>query len=207
MKAKCKYCDKKFNIKPSQKLNCCSRNCSLKYKEEFPKGHQVIKNNKLLCVRCEQYKEFEDFYDTGHTTPNNIRMNKMTNCKECHILIGKEQRYKRIKTIEGTLKELLKRSRNCKKGKEKVCDLDLKFLLSLYDNQQGKCALSGINLETATFYNPRGISIDRIDSDVGYIKGNIQLVCWVVNQMKNNLSNEELIQWSNYIVNHNESQK
>lgn len=208
VKKNCKYCKKVFELKPSQGfLECCSKQCSLKFKEENPKGKPVISSNKLLCVRCEQYKDFEDFYDTGHTTPNNIRRNKMTNCKECHILIGKEQRYKRIKTIEGTLKELLKRSRNCKKGKEEVCNLDLEYLLSLYDNQQGKCALSGVELETATFYNLKGISIDRINSDIGYIKGNIQLVCWVVNQMKNDLSNEELIQWSGYIVNHNESKR
>ncbi len=43
--------------------------------------------------------------------------------------------------------------------------------------------------------NLKTISIDRIDSSKGYVRGNVQLVCWVVNQMKNDLTNDELTEW------------
>ena len=60
-------------------------------------------------------------------------------------------------------------------------DLDQKFLL-----QGGACALSGISmiLEKGSPYRP---SIDRIDSSLGYVIGNFQFVCSVVNIMKNKL--------------------
>jgi hypothetical protein len=36
------------------------------------------------------------------------------------------------------------------------------------------------------------ISIDSIFSDIGYEEGNVQLVCYVVNLMKNKMTVEEL---------------
>lgn len=34
--------------------------------------------------------------------------------------------------------------------------------------------------------NPYGASVDRIDSDLGYIEGNVQFVCYAVNLMRSN---------------------
>lgn len=44
------------------------------------------------------------------------------------------------------------------------------------------------------------ISIDRIDSSVGYVRGNVQFVCDVVNRMKQDLSQVELVLWCNRII-------
>jgi len=68
----------------------------------------------------------------------------------------------------------------------------LKYLKSLYKKQNGLCALSKqeMNFE---HHNENAVSVDRIDSSLGYIKGNIQLTCWWANRMKFELSNEEFI--------------
>ena len=54
----------------------------------------------------------------------------------------------------------------------------------LYDEQEGKCALTGLEM---TFNNdrcyPYQISMDRIDGSKGYVVGNIRLVCANVNHM------------------------
>lgn len=44
------------------------------------------------------------------------------------------------------------------------------------------------------------VSIDRIDSDKGYTIDNVQLVCMAVNQMKSDLTNEELMYFCNNII-------
>lgn len=44
------------------------------------------------------------------------------------------------------------------------------------------------------------VSIDRIDSSIGYKEDNIQLVCHIVNLMKHDLSIEELKTWCKRII-------
>jgi hypothetical protein len=64
------------------------------------------------------------------------------------------------------------------------------------------CPLSG---ETMTHKLGRGeiltnISVDRINSDKDYIRGNIQFVCVMANLMKNKYNNKTLLGWSKKIV-------
>ena len=48
------------------------------------------------------------------------------------------------------------------------------------------------------------LSIDRINSNEGYITNNIQFVCTSVNIMKNTLTMDELKYYCNLILQHNE---
>ena len=69
------------------------------------------------------------------------------------------------------------------------------YLHELY-NQNKKCALSGIDI-SIDINKPaikQNISIDRIDSNKGYIIGNIQLVDKRINLIKQELSQEEFIE-------------
>ena len=80
-----------------------------------------------------------------------------------------------------------------RRGKE--FSIALGDLEKLYDDQQGRCALSGEKLTLPkdsrdTSYN---VSVDRIDSSIGYIPSNIQLVTKQINIMKNKLSDEVFI--------------
>lgn len=65
---------------------------------------------------------------------------------------------------------------------------------SLWKLQSGKCALTSrdmsLNYNSNKFYR---VSLDRIDSTIGYTATNIQLVVGIVNIMKNTLQNEEFI--------------
>lgn len=50
---------------------------------------------------------------------------------------------------------------------------------------------------------PTNISVDRIDPKQGYIKGNLQLVCMAVNQMKSDLTIEQLKYFCRSILQNN----
>jgi hypothetical protein len=64
-------------------------------------------------------------------------------------------------------------------------DLTLGYLDSLWLLQRGQCAYTGTPLEMGR--KPTA-SLDRIDSSMGYVPGNVQFVCIDVNMMKWTLS-------------------
>lgn len=72
-------------------------------------------------------------------------------------------------------------------------EIDLDFLLSLYADQRGLCALSGLPM-SHEFNDLCSISVDRVDSTKGYIPGNVQLVCKWVNLAKQKHSNAEFLE-------------
>ena len=81
-------------------------------------------------------------------------------------------------------------------------NLDIEYMMEIYNGQKGKCALSGreMTYKRGCGNVPTNISIDRIDSSKGYVKGNIQLVCRIVNLIKNEWAQEEFINFCRDIV-------
>lgn len=80
-------------------------------------------------------------------------------------------------------------------SKEEAYDLFLK--------QNKKCAISGVEIKFINYHktsNETTASLDRIDSNKGYIKGNIQWVHKTINNMKQALSDEEFIKWCRKVV-------
>lgn len=73
---------------------------------------------------------------------------------------------------------------------------------SKYLQQNRKCALTGLDISWGTFRKrtDQTVSVDRIDSNVGYRIDNIQLVHKIVNIMKGFLSNEEFICFCNAVA-------
>ena len=83
-------------------------------------------------------------------------------------------------------REHLRRARN--RGKD--CNLTLQHLKDLWEQQVGMCSLTGIKLDFET-HNPNyAASLDRIDSTVGYVIGNVQWVSQTINLAKSNSSTE-----------------
>jgi len=67
--------------------------------------------------------------------------------------------------------------------------------MSAYQNQNGRCALSGelLTLPTGDSLTDRTASLDRINSSEGYNAGNIQWVHKKINMAKGRMSDEEFI--------------
>ena len=88
----------------------------------------------------------------------------------------------------------------------KESNVTLEILNQQWKKQKGICPYSGIALELSThskiIKDPIVCaSLDRIDSSIGYIEGNIQFVSRSINYMKGEMSHEDTIKLCKIIAN------
>ena len=107
------------------------------------------------------------------------------------------------RTLNGKLANLISTSRyraKLSKREHSVCVDDLR---KIYYDQDGKCAISGkemsIRGKGCAANSPYSISLDRIDSTLGYTIDNVWLVCTGVNLMKSRLTMEQFIDFCNSV--------
>lgn len=166
----------------------------------------ILINQKQTCKTCKKEKPLEFFYANGCFS-DGVKKYR-SSCKECVLLKAKASNFIQYKTkaerrssspknfISGILNHAAKRKKHL------GFNIDLVYLLELYEKQQGLCALSGVEM---TYLAGKGrvntnISIDRIDSAVGYVRGNVQFVCDVVNRMKQDLPQSEMFIWCRRVL-------
>ncbi len=85
-------------------------------------------------------------------------------------------------------------------------DITLSYLFLIYEQQQGRCALSGRKMTLGQSDNALpgkdAMSIDRIEPALGYVKDNIRFVTHQVNIAKGRHSDDDLIELARNIVAH-----
>lgn len=181
----------------NQCLNCnlgcrvkfCSRTCQNTYNARLRRKRISKTSYSDKCLKC----------NCKIQPPRRKYCSKKCKGQYLHKLSG----YKYLKKYRSSCPKKFMRGLLTRADRRDTLDID--FLHSLYLKQNGKCAISG---ETLTYITengkcPTNISIDRIDSSVGYEKENIQLVCAVVNTMKMHYPTEALIDWCEKIVLYN----
>lgn len=98
-----------------------------------------------------------------------------------------------------------------KRSKERNIELGIERndLLELFEQQKGKCALTGVSFDLSVrnggkhICNPYSMSVDRIDNKFGYIKNNVRLICSIANVAKGRWSDIELIEFCKKVIEHN----
>jgi len=86
------------------------------------------------------------------------------------------------------------------------------YLWELWLKQDGKCALTGVELvippsnthSVSEEMRQRFASLDRIDSKRCYEIGNVQWVCKTANLMKRDLSDADFVKFCKLVVSHSE---
>jgi len=158
--------------RPQEEVKCQS--CGVVFKKDCS---EVRRNNKLgvghycsrSCVRIGRVSN-----KLGN--PKNL---KPDNSKDKYT--GLREHLSRIK----------------KRGKE--INIDLDDLYTIWTNQNGVCPYTGVQLLHPKDSKNKPIlykaSLDRIDSSLGYVKGNIQFVSAAANYAKGSMSHEEMIEF------------
>lgn len=166
---------------------------------EYNKPSEVI-NREIL----------EDLYCSKKLSAREI--SKILNVKSCSSIKDKIKEYglvrEKLKTklrrtwggvgeISGRYLQSLRN--RCKQYKIEN-NYTPEYLWELFLKQNRKCVYSGLELKFATVINNDGIkeqtaSLDRIDSNKGYVNGNLQWVHKTINKMKQELDENTFIEF------------
>lgn len=156
-----------------------------------------MKDESKFCRKCNVALDNNNTYASRIKGKSNI-------CKECN---KKEVAIVRQSNMRNWLSRALLRAKHStkernNKGKDHIFNLTIDELLTLLEKQQGKCAISGIEL--AHLHNDwKSASIDRIDNKVGYTVDNVRLVCYGANIAMARLTEQEFIGLCKAVVSHN----
>lgn len=82
------------------------------------------------------------------------------------------------------------------KRRTQEVDIDLEDLKQTWEKQKGICPYSKVKLRFVSKVGKNNpiytMSLDRKDSNLGYVKGNIQFISIAMNLMKNSMTEEEM---------------
>jgi hypothetical protein len=187
----CKFCRKK-----------------VKRNKAKPVYERIISEGKQLCKYCNTVKSLDNFYANGCFSDGLPKYR--SRCKGCILENRKEKQpetyadkiVKKHSSAKNYISTLLN---HCSKRKNKDSNLDIGYLLDLYEKQKGFCGLSGIEMTYEYGKKTTNISIDRIDNSKGYLKGNVHFVCYLSNVMKSEFTIQELLYFAEKIVTYSQN--
>lgn len=114
------------------------------------------------------------------------------------IRVKNKRRYQNL-TVEQKFNILIQTAQKRTKFK---CFISVDDLKDIWQKQEGRCAYTKLPL-TADANQLTTMSLDRIDSNIDYVVGNVQLVCVAVNRMKSDFLEKEFIGLCNLITQNN----
>ena len=195
-----KYSTKNNNIEPGLSWHSICKECEQKIKHD-----ENWKDGLLKCHVCGEYFPEETFHKIGHNDKKyHYRNNRDNRCPKCKNNQNKQTRAA-LNDNDRLLRVLNMRFLGAKdRATRNGLDFNItkKFIIDKWKEQGGRCALTNIEM-TFDLDNGRvntNVSIDRIDSRFGYTTDNVQLICMAANQMKSDLTKEELIYFCNKII-------
>lgn len=182
------------------------KKCNRSRKSNIEKKEAAEKIGNRICGTCNiEFPMTGEFFFRRKAN----KMGFQTTCKNCKnntpALIKRRKigNDSIIKVLEERFRGLTHRS----KVKKFKVEITVQDLIDCWEKQKGLCALSGILMKHSIYSGKieTNVSVDRIDSNIGYTKDNIQLVCSCINKMKSTLSVEQFIDICNKIVKYNKS--
>jgi hypothetical protein len=137
------------------------------------------------CFKCKSSKSLSLFFKSVNTSDGFHSW-----CKCCCTDGNIKSRQKQNSTIEGRAKIFLRNARNSAKKRNQEFSITIQNIVDCWNKQNQICAYSG-NQMTLEAGKINTVSIERIDSNIGYTSENTILVCQSINRMKSDFSFDE----------------
>lgn len=163
---------------------------------DFFKNKRLSDGLRSYCKKCAAQSKKRWLENGGKEKSRQVR-------KQWYKNGGKEkmQSYVKANPVKVITSNLLKGARRRAKEKSLPFDIDLDYVRSIVgENAElaSHCPVFGFALDWSCQRNnggkvlPNSPSIDRIDPERGYVKGNIKIISFRANQIKSDASHEEL---------------
>lgn len=154
----------------------------------WDKQKQLITEGKCFCPHCKRELPIESFRQRDGRIV-------YTYCLDCCSKLDAE----RVSSPTLRFQRTIGAAKNRASHKGIPFDIDAPYLAELWQRQGGLCAYTG---EPMTMMRNRRntMSLDRVVPENGYIKGNVVLCCDIVNEMKWDMTDSELLLWCRKIV-------
>ena len=155
------------------------------------------------CNKCKRTLSHDRFYIRrgADARKKNREGEPFGHCKDC-------RRVNRNNNPHTYFVQMLAHVRRRVREKKLDYDLNIDFLKRLYSKQGGGCPISGqplTLLADGKGHKLTNASLDRINNDRGYTKDNVRMVCWIVNIMRHNQRDDQLLSWCYKIIEHQEN--
>jgi hypothetical protein len=174
----------------------CSKCKEVKEYEEFAVDKSKSSGRRSVCRVCSNI-EIKKWRDTNTEYRKQYDKNYRESNKE-KISVKNKRRYQNL-TLDQKFEMLIK---TAQKRKNFKCSISADYLKEVWQEQEGRCAYTKLPL-TADANQLTTMSLDRIDSDLDYVNGNVQLVCVAVNRMKSDFLEKDFIGLCNLITQNN----
>lgn len=165
----------------------------------------AAKPQQNTCIHCTETKPLERF-----VKDKKAKLGVRNVCLDCSLERSKqapdyrEVRNARVakfrKTLRGGVSQRMMAAKRRAKKDRLPFDLDMDYLMTLWSEQRGICALSKQPIVIGDVDWWHRASIDKIYPEKGYIKGNVQFLSMRVNAAKGNLNNKEFFELCKQIV-------
>ncbi len=164
---------------PGAKLNLS------KYAHATKRAFYFPETNEKICAKCDEKFNVSNFFRHKETIDGFHSW-----CKKCCTIGNQKSRVKKYSSFEGRITVLLRTCKisSVKRGGQEMT-LTRESLLELWEKQKRLCFYTDIEMDTQPeLFN--SVSVERIDSKIGYTIENVVLVCNVINRMKSDLTLE-----------------
>ena len=149
-----------------------------------------------ICTECHQSKPVAEF-----STTDSGKYRK----RKCRTCVQDNNRRTYSSSYQQYLMRVGYSLKHARKKQGFDWELESEDLIDLWQRQKGRCALTNVIM---THHRDGGgskafnASVDRINPEVGYLKENLQLVCYAVNMLKGSLAPDEFFFWIKSIYEH-----
>nr|QBK92588.1 MAG: uncharacterized protein LCPAC401_02260 [Pithovirus LCPAC401] len=193
------------NIKPLEEFNIKRDGRGSKCKECINgRNYPRRTTGNKVCSTCETSKHV--VYFTSYKSSKDGLYNVCSVCTN-------NMRYELKSTLDGFIKFIMNDSKFGAKKKGFKHEIDEQYVLDLYKSQNEICLKTGLTMEHLKSYDSNqlerlseqsyyNMSLDRIDSKIGYIDGNVQVTTWGYNMIKGDLDEKEIYERCKDIVDH-----